>query len=109
MRRLLTAEDILAIDGRSRSRFDLGGKRTVLGISIEMSESGMSALMSEDLGVGERVHIEPIAGGKVLALVRRQTGKVYGFEFIDLASAQVQQLREICKGLPAYNPRSLNI
>jgi hypothetical protein len=30
------------------------------------------------------VELEPIAGGKVQALVRRKTGRVYGFEFLSL-------------------------
>lgn len=84
-------------------------KQNVLGISIEISESGMSALISEALEVGEQVKVEPIAGSRVAAIVRRNAGKVYGFEFSDLTSAQVQQIREICKTLRRYDPRSLNI
>lgn len=87
----------------------LGSRSLVRGITIEMSESGMSALMSESLKVGELVKIEPIAGSKVSGIVRRQNGKICGFEFLNLSWPQVQQLLEISRVLPLYDPKSLDI
>lgn len=78
-------------------------------MSLEISESGISALISHELTVGAAVELEPIAGGRVSALVRRQTGKVYGFEFLNLASVQVQRIVESCKMLPLYSSRTLDI
>ncbi|HUK47005.1 MAG TPA: PilZ domain-containing protein [Terriglobales bacterium] len=87
----------------------ISNSSAVRGISIELSESGMSALMSEALKVGELVKIEPIAGSKVSAIVRRQNGKICGFEFLNLHWGQVQQLIELSRVLPLHDPKSLNI
>jgi len=78
-------------------------------MSIELSESGMSAVISDALEVGEMVKIEPVANSRASAVVRRRTGKVYGFEFIDLSPAHAQKIREVCKCLYRYQPRSLQI
>jgi len=81
----------------------------VPGISLEISESGISVLINHELTVGATVELEPIAGGRVSALVRRQTGKVYGFEFLNLSPAQVQRIVEKCKMLPLYSTKILDI
>jgi hypothetical protein len=78
-------------------------------MSLEISESGMSALISHELTLGAAVELEPIAGGRVSALVRRHTGKVYGFEFLNLAPAPVQRIVENYKMLPLYSSRTLDI
>jgi len=79
------------------------------GISIEISQSGMSAITSDSLTVNETVELEPIAAGKVSALVRRAVGRVYGFEFLNLTPEQGQKITDICKSLPLYRGKSLGI
>jgi len=77
------------------------------GITIEISGSGLSAITAHSLKVNDTVELEPIAGGKVLALVRRNIGRVYGFEFLNLAAEQIDQIAESCKLLPLYQGTSL--
>jgi hypothetical protein len=79
------------------------------GISIEISESGLSAITSDSLKVDDTVELEPIAGGKAQAVVRRNTGRVYGFEFLHLTAEQTQLIIETCKRLPVYERNSLAI
>jgi hypothetical protein len=79
------------------------------GISIETSESGLSAITSDSLKVDDTVELEPIAGGKVQAVVRRKLGRVYGFEFFNLTAEQIQLMTESCKRLPVYKGNSLAI
>jgi hypothetical protein len=79
------------------------------GISIEISESGLSAITSDSLKVDETVELEPIPGDKVQAVVRRKLGRVYGFEFLNLTAEQIQLITESCKRLPVYKGSSLAI
>jgi hypothetical protein len=81
----------------------------ISGITIEISESGLSAITADLLKVNDTVELETIAAGKVLALVRRNIGRVYGFEFLDLTAEQVQRIAESCKLLPVYQGKSLGI
>lgn len=85
------------------------GRSAIRGISVEISESGMSALMAEALVVGDIVELEPVAGGRVSALVRRHSGKIYGFEFRSLTSVEIQRIAEVCKSLPKYQCKTLDI
>jgi hypothetical protein len=55
------------------------------------------------------VELEPIAGGKVQAVVRRNLGRVYGFEFLSLTAEQTQLIVATCKRLPVYKGNSLAI
>ena len=79
------------------------------GITIEISQSGMSAITADALTINETVELEPIAAGKVSALVHRTVGRVYGFEFLNLTPEQGQKIMEICKSLPLYRGKSLGI
>jgi len=79
------------------------------GMSIEISESGLSAITSDPLKVNDTVELEPIAGGKAQAVVRRNTGRVYGFEFLNLTAEQIQLITESCKRLPVYKGNLLAI
>ena len=87
----------------------VNGRSAIRGMSLEISESGMSALIGDALVVGDTVELEPVAGSLVSALVRRHSGKIYGFEFSNLTSAQFQRIVEICKSLPKYQCKALNI
>jgi hypothetical protein len=81
----------------------------IAGITIEISVSGLSAITADSLKVNDTVELEPILGGRVLALVRRNIGRVSGFEFLNLTAEQVQQITQSCKLLPVYQGKSLGI
>jgi PilZ domain len=76
------------------------------GISVEMSESGMSAVASGLLKVGQRVELERVAGGSLWAEVRHKLGGLYGFEFVELGEKQVRRIAENCKKLDVHRGKS---
>lgn len=113
-----SSEEALGIPDRRRHvryRFSapitvhVNGGSAIPGMSLEISESGMSALISHELTVGDTVEMEPVVGDKVSALVRRHSGKIYGFEFLNLSGAQTQRIAEACKLLPKYQNSRLDI
>jgi hypothetical protein len=79
------------------------------GISIEISASGLSAIIADSLKLNDTVELEPIATVRVQALVRHNIGKIYGFEFLNLTAEQTQRITESCKMLPLYKGKSLGI
>ncbi|MGA7219760.1 MAG: PilZ domain-containing protein [Candidatus Sulfotelmatobacter sp.] len=80
-----------------------------IGMTVEISEGGMSALFGAPLKVGDKVTLEPVGGGAAAATVRRQMGKFYGFEFLQLGPQQSSKIRETCKMLPPYYSRTLDL
>ena len=48
---------------------------SISGICIEISQSAISAITADPLKVNDTVELEPIAGGKVSAIVRLQYWK----------------------------------
>jgi c-di-GMP-binding flagellar brake protein YcgR len=70
------------------------------GLSVEISEGGMSAMSSTPLNVGETVELEPVEGGRVSAVVRHKLGQMYGFEFVELSAEQARRIAENCKKFP---------
>lgn len=78
------------------------GGGTAPAITMEISESGLSALVGAAFHVGDRLEVEPVGGGKAEAIVRRSMGRLYGFEFLNLSPGQVQNIRERCKKLPLH-------
>ena len=71
-------------------------------MAFEMSESGMSAATTNHLRVGEKVDLSPVAKYRVSAIVRRRTGSMYGFEFINLTEKRQKGIRDLCKDLPLF-------
>jgi hypothetical protein len=69
----------------------------------------MSAITADALTINETVELEPIAAGKVSAVVHRAVGRVYGFEFLNLTPEHGQKITEICKSLPLYRGKALGI
>jgi c-di-GMP-binding flagellar brake protein YcgR len=69
----------------------------IQGLSVEISEGGMSAMASAPLNVGDTVELEPVEGGTVSAVVRHKLGQMYGFEFVDLSAEQSRRIAESCK------------
>jgi hypothetical protein len=82
---------------------------TMPGMSIEISERGMSLMTGATLNVGDTVELDPVAGAKAKAVVRRNLGRLHGFEFLDLTPEQVQRINESCKTLALYFPNTLDI
>jgi c-di-GMP-binding flagellar brake protein YcgR len=81
----------------------------VRGMSVEISESGMSAMVGADLKVGDAVELEPVGGGICAAVVRRSFGKLCGFEFVNLSPEQARKIREACTMLPLYYSETLDL
>ncbi len=75
------------------------GLRT--GRTVDISESGISAIMKVEATVGELVDLEfrlPLGPVYLLAVVRQRNAFRYGFEFLDAASARdliVQSCHEL--------------
>jgi hypothetical protein len=105
------------IDRRRHPRYRLSVPLTIRaadgvimrGISIEISASGLSAIIAQSLKLNDTVEIEPIAAVRVLALVKHNIGKIYGFEFLNLTTEQTQRITDSCKMLPLYKGKSLGI
>lgn len=78
------------------------------GISLEISEGGLSLLTRDPLCIGDRVRIRLVLPAGVLeteAIVLRQTGRHYGMKFADLTPAQVQLIRDSTKSMQIYTTR----
>ena len=79
------------------------------GITIEISESGLSAITADPLHLNDTVELEPIAAGRTRALVRHNVGRVYGFEFLKLSVEEVLRIKESCRMLSRYRAKSMGI
>jgi hypothetical protein len=99
-----------AVERRQRPRYLFSETMTIRsaagaampGISVEMSETGMSAMVKGLLQPGDTVELEPVAGGKTPAVVRHKLGRLYGFEFAGLSAEQAVRIAESCKKLTRY-------
>lgn len=63
----------------------------VRGHTVDISESGISALLMVEVPVGEVVRLEfalPFGSVEVHALVRQRNAFRYGFQFVETSSAQ---------------------
>jgi PilZ domain-containing protein len=76
------------------------------GLTMEISESGFSTMLGNELMVGERVitvFALPTAGRLTIeAVVRNKNLFRYGFEFVDLNDAMRQAIKDACESLPVY-------
>ena len=81
----------------------------VRGMTMEISEGGMSLLATASLNVGDVAELEPIGGEPAKAILRRTVGKLYGFEFLGLNSLQLKRIRRMCKMLPPFQSKTLDI
>ena len=68
------------------------GGSSFTGVSVEISEGGMSAMANGILRVDDTVELEPVAGGKIPARVRHKLGQLYGFEFVEITAEQMQRI-----------------
>jgi hypothetical protein len=87
------------VEGRRHPRFKLAVSLRVYardcpvvrGDTVDISESGISAMLRQEVPVGEVVRLEftvPLGEVEVLALVRQRNAFRYGFQFIEASSAQ---------------------
>lgn len=63
----------------------------VRGHTVDISKSGISALLGIEVPVGEVVRLEftlPFGDVEVLAMVRQRRAFRYGFQFVEASSAQ---------------------
>ena len=67
------------------------------GMSVELSQSGMSAMIRGALKPGDVVRLQPVTGVNTAAVVRHKLGMLYGFEFLELAREQAGKIAERCR------------
>ena len=75
------------------------------GIALEISQSGISVILPEQLSIGENVEFSlQLPGGELraAAVVRNTAMFRHGFEFAFLTSAQQQLVKNTCAALPLY-------
>jgi c-di-GMP-binding flagellar brake protein YcgR len=97
-------------EGRRHTRHQLIDDLTITtenglplhGTSFEISAGGMSAATVRKLRVGEHVHLSPVVGERVKAVVRRNRGAMYGFEFTELPEHLRERITARCGGLPLF-------
>jgi c-di-GMP-binding flagellar brake protein YcgR len=84
------------------------GGTLMTGISVEISQGGMSAMVNGLLQVGDSAEVYPVAGAPVQARVRHKLGLLYGFEFTEISAAQIRQIAENWKKSYACRLRARN-
>jgi c-di-GMP-binding flagellar brake protein YcgR len=87
-----------------------GGVRTTRGISLDISEGGLGALVQSDLKPGDVIEIDLSLAGQDLtavAIVRHSCSVRSGCEFVGLTSQERLQLLSVVKS-GQNGPRSWN-
>ncbi|HEY3972837.1 MAG TPA: PilZ domain-containing protein [Candidatus Sulfotelmatobacter sp.] len=86
------------LDARRHRRFKLQvairvyprGCPVVRGDTVDISESGISAMLREEVPLAEMVRLEfilPLGEVELLAMVRQRNAFRYGFQFVEATSA----------------------
>lgn len=76
-----------------------GGISTTRGITLDISEGGVGALVQGDLGLGETVEIDLQLPGHSLstvAIVRHTSQVRSGFEFLGMTPAERSEITKTC-------------
>jgi hypothetical protein len=76
------------------------------GRTVDISESGIAAMLTIEALLGEGVELNftlPCGPAKIHAMVRQKNAFRYGFEFVDSDSAQ-EVVRRTCRELAFNNP-----
>ena len=100
-------------DARCRPRFKLEVDMQVYprdcpvvqGHSVDISESGISAMLREEVSVGAVVRLEftlPAGHVEILAVVRHRNAFRYGFQFVEISSGQ-DIIGQTCRQLSVEN------
>jgi c-di-GMP-binding flagellar brake protein YcgR len=69
----------------------------ISGLSVDISEGGMSLMSGAPLNVGDTVELEPVEDGRVSAVVRHKLGQMYGLEFVNLSEERARRIAESCQ------------
>lgn len=80
-----------------------GGVSTSRGLTLDLSEGGVGALVQIDLIVGEAIEIElQLPNGLLVAvaIVRYSSSIRSGFEFVGLAGEERQKIAAVLSGKP---------
>jgi hypothetical protein len=98
------------LDQRLKVIATIKGKETIfLGRVIDVSELGLAAVLSGSLERGDKVLVEfSPSGNRALtlsAVIRYAQGFRHGFEFFNLRSADLEQLRRACVAATYMNVR----
>jgi c-di-GMP-binding flagellar brake protein YcgR len=70
---------------------------SIRGLSVDISEGGMSVMSSAPLNVGDIVELDPVENGRVSAVVRHKLGQMYGLEFVNLGAERARRIAESCQ------------
>lgn len=80
--------------------------QVVRGHSVDLSESGISAMLREEVPLGEVVRLEftiPTGDVQIHALVRHRNAFRYGFQFLE-AISQLEIIQRTCRQLAMKQP-----
>jgi len=80
-----------------------GGVCKLRGITLDVSEGGMGALVHGNLQLGEAFEVDLHVDGRVLnavAIVRHTSSVRSGFEFLGMTSEELSQIAEIISRKP---------
>ena len=75
-------------------------------MGLEISESGISVILPEELAIGERIEFAiQLPGGllRTMAVVRNKSGFRCGLEFEAPTAAQKLLVKNTCAALPLYS------
>ncbi len=97
------------VESRRHPRFNLQielciyprNASVVRGHTVDISESGISAMLRVEVPIGEVVRLEftlPAGAVEIHALVRQRNAFRYGFQFMESASA-LEVIRRTCREL----------
>lgn len=97
------------MENRRCPRYKLGvairvyarGQRMLRGETVDISESGISAMLRDEVPLGEVVRLEftlPSGEVEVLAVARQRNAFRFGFEFLEDAAAR-ELIRRTCREL----------
>ncbi|MBZ5686502.1 MAG: PilZ domain-containing protein [Acidobacteriia bacterium] len=85
--------------------------QVVRGHSVDISESGISAMLREEVPLGEVVRLEftvPSGEVQIHALVRQRNAFRYGFQFLE-AISQLQIIQRTCRQLDVAQSTARNV
>jgi c-di-GMP-binding flagellar brake protein YcgR len=84
--------------------------QVVRGHSVDISESGISAVLRDEIPLDEVVRLEfglPTGQVEIHALVRQRNAFRYGFQFLE-AISQLEIIQRTCRQLAAAQSRGEN-
>ena len=99
-------------DERRRPRFRLETEiriyprncQVIRGRTVDISESGISAILKTEVPVGEVVRLEfdlPLGSVELPAMVRQRSAFRYGFQFVEASTAQ-ETIGRTCRELAMH-------